>query len=211
MKTPRTSSADDRSGEAGRRRTPATPATPGAVALHWWLGGLPAAPLAILPHEARPLPRASRVRRPGSHAALRGRHAGICESSGRRSSAPTSTAPTPWSRSGPLPCPTPMGPMVTYAIVAGCCYACARWQPFPAFVAVAVLSQLRIRGRRRSCRAGSDRHRQASQLRRAAGRRIDRHPGRGARGIRAVDAAGLRHMAVTVPATRTAPGGGSAR
>lgn len=36
------------------------------------------------------------------------------------------------------------GPLVTYAMVAACCYGCARWRPYPVLVAVGYLCPLRI-------------------------------------------------------------------
>lgn len=36
------------------------------------------------------------------------------------------------------------GPLVTYAMVAACCYGCARWRPYPVLVAFGYLSPLRI-------------------------------------------------------------------
>ena len=36
------------------------------------------------------------------------------------------------------------GPLVTYAMVAACCYGCARWHPYPVLVTVGYLSPLRI-------------------------------------------------------------------
>ena len=36
------------------------------------------------------------------------------------------------------------GPLVTYAMVAACCYGCTRWHPYPVLVAIGYLSPLRI-------------------------------------------------------------------
>ena len=36
------------------------------------------------------------------------------------------------------------GPLVTYAMVAACCYGCDRWRPYPVLVAVGYLCPLRI-------------------------------------------------------------------
>ena len=36
------------------------------------------------------------------------------------------------------------GPLVTYAMVAACCYGCARWHPYPVLVAIGYLAPLRL-------------------------------------------------------------------
>ena len=36
------------------------------------------------------------------------------------------------------------GPLVTYAMVAACCYGCVRWRPYSALVAIGYLSPLRL-------------------------------------------------------------------
>ena len=36
------------------------------------------------------------------------------------------------------------GPLVSYAMVAGCCYGCVRWRPHPVLVAVAYACPLRV-------------------------------------------------------------------
>ena len=144
MTTPPKSNAGDSSGEAGPRRTPGTPATPRAVSLQWCLGGLVAAPLAILPHEVGHYLVLLAFGVPDltlHYVAVTWDLREFWEAIQRADVAGANAVVPIWA----VALSDAMGPMVTYAIVAGCCYACARWRPFPAFVAVAILSQLRIR------------------------------------------------------------------
>lgn len=144
MTTLPTSNAVDCSGEAGRGRTPGTPATSRAVSLQWCLGGLPAAPLAILPHEIGHYLVLLALGVPDltlHYVAVTWDLREFWEAIQRADFAGADAVVPVWA----VALSDAMGPLVTYAIVAGCCYACARWRPFPVFVAVAVLSQLRIR------------------------------------------------------------------
>ena len=144
MTTPPTSSVGDSSEEAGHPRTPGRPETLHAVSLQWCLGGLLAAPFAILPHEighylvllAFDVPDLTL-----HYVAVTWDLREFWEAIQRADFDGANAVVPVWA----VALSDAMGPMVTYAIVAGCCYACVRWQPFPAFVAVAVLSQLRIR------------------------------------------------------------------
>ena len=144
MTTPRTSNASGSVERIGRPRTPGAPATLRAVSLPWFLGGLLAAPIAILPHEighylvllAFGVPELTL-----HYVAVTWDLREFWEAIQRGDFEGANAVVPVWA----VALSDAMGPMVTYAIVAGCCYACARWRPFPAFVAVAVLSQLRIR------------------------------------------------------------------
>lgn len=144
MTTPPTSNADDSAGDAGPRRTPGTPVTARAVSLQWCLGGLLAAPFAILPHEVGHYLVLLAFGVPDltlHYVAVTWDLREFWEAI-RRADFDGANAVVPvWA----VALSDAMGPMVTYAIVAGCCYGCARWRPLPAFVAIAVLSQLRIR------------------------------------------------------------------
>ena len=144
MTTTPTSSTNDSLEGIGRRRTTGAPATLRAVSLQWFLGGLPAAPIAILPHEighylvllAFGVPDLTL-----HYVAVTWDLQEFWEAIQRGDFDGANAIVPVWA----VALSDAMGPMVTYAIVAGCCYACARWRPLPAFVAVAILSQLRIR------------------------------------------------------------------
>lgn len=144
MTTPPTSNAGDSLEQTGRPRAPGGSATLRAVSLQWCLGGLLAAPLAILPHEighylvllAFGVPDLTL-----HYVAVTWDLREFWEAIQRGDFDGANAVVPVWA----VALSDAMGPMVTYATVAGCCYACVRWRPFPAFVAVAILSQLRIR------------------------------------------------------------------
>ena len=144
MTTPPTSNASDSLEQTGRPRAPGVSATLPAVSLQWCLGGLLAAPLAILPHEighylvllAFGVPDLTL-----HYVAVTWDLREFWEAIQRGDFDGANAVVPVWA----VALSDAMGPMVTYATVAGCCYACVRWRPFPAFVAVAILSQLRIR------------------------------------------------------------------
>lgn len=144
MKRPRTPSAGQTVGATGRRPKSAGPAPRRAVTLRWGLGGLIAAPFAILPHELAHYLALLALGVPGlalHHAAVTWDLREFWEAIQRADfDAAAAVAPI-WG----IALSDAMGPMATYGIVAGCCYGCARWRPHPALVAVALLSQLRIR------------------------------------------------------------------
>lgn len=113
------------------------------VGLRWFLAGLPAAPLAVLPHEAghyvvywlldvpdlRFYPMAvGWTNIPFRTAIAAGDLA-----------AATAIAPIRAVALAHL-----AGPVVTYLVVALCCYGCVRWKPLPVLVALAYLSQFRM-------------------------------------------------------------------
>lgn len=144
MTIPPTSNAGDSLEQTGRPRAPGVSATLRAVSLQWCLGGLLAAPLAILPHEighylvllAFGVPDLTL-----HYVAVTWDLREFWEAIQRGDFDGANAVVPVWA----VALSDAMGPMVTYATVAGCCYACVRWRPFPAFVAVAILSQLRIR------------------------------------------------------------------
>ena len=144
MTTPPTINADDSSGDAGSRRTSGTPVTARGVSLQWCLGGLLTAPFAILPHEVGHYLVLLAIGVPDltlHYVAVTWDLREFWEAIQRADFDGANAVVPIWA----VALSDAMGPIVTYAIVAGCCYACARWRPLPVFVAVAVLSQLRIR------------------------------------------------------------------
>ena len=144
MTTPPTSNASDSRQEIGRRRKPDAPATLRAVSLQWFLGGLLAAPLAILPHEVGHYLVLLAFGVPDltlHYVAVTWDLREFWEAIQRADFESANAVVPIWA----VALSDAMGPMVTYAVVGGCCYACARWRPYPALVAVALLSQLRIR------------------------------------------------------------------
>lgn len=113
------------------------------VGFRWFLAGLPVAPLAVLPHEAghyvvywlldvpdlRFYPMAvGWTNIPFRTAIAAGDLAAAAAIAPIRAVALAHLA----------------GPMVTYLVVALCCYGCARWKALPAIVALAYFSQYRI-------------------------------------------------------------------
>lgn len=113
------------------------------IGLRWFLASLPAAPLAVLPHEAghyvvywlldvpdlRFYPMAvGWTNIPFRTAIAAGDMAAAAAIAPIRAVALAHLA----------------GPVVTYLVVALCCYCCTRWKPLPELVALAYLSQFRI-------------------------------------------------------------------
>lgn len=144
MTTMPTRNASDSNGETGGGRLAVRPAPRGVVALRWGLGGLVAAPFAILPHEfahylvllALDVPDLTL-----HYMAVTWNLQEFWEAIQRADFDRAAAVAPIWG----VALSDAMGPMVTYGIVAGCCYGCARWHPYPALVAVALLAQLRIR------------------------------------------------------------------
>ena len=96
------------------------------------------------------------------------------------------------------------GPLVSYALVAGCCYGCVRWRPYAVLVAVGYLCPLRLLvGVQHGVQVllGGD---PPSQLRRAqrCGAHRDSRPG--PRGVRRCCRLHCGRVAGEVPATRSA-------
>lgn len=142
--TPPTHDANPPIGETGGRHKADGPVSRRAVALRWGLGGLIAAPFAILPHELGHYVVLLVLGVPDlalHYVAvtwdLQEFWAAIQRADFEGAAA---IAPIP-----AVALADAMGPLVTYAVVAGCCYGCARWRPHPALIAVAFLSQFRIR------------------------------------------------------------------
>lgn len=114
-----------------------------AIALEWGFGGLLAAPFAILPHELGHYVVLLALGAPGL--ALHYSHVtwDLQEFWGaiRRAdfAAADEIAPL-WG----VAAADAAGPLATYALVAACCWGCARWRPHPGLVAVALLAQARI-------------------------------------------------------------------
>ena len=129
--------------ESAIRREADRPDSRRTVVLRWGLGGLVAAPFAVLPHEL------------GHYLVLLG--LGVPDLALHYSTvtwglqeywvaiqredfdAAAAVAPI-WG----VTLADAIGPLITYAVVAACCYGCARWRPQPALVAVAFLAQARI-------------------------------------------------------------------
>ena len=143
MTTPPTPSSES-SAEGGSGRTAERAASRRAVALRWGLGGLIAAPVAILPHEIGHYVALLAIGVPDvtlHHVAVTWDLQAFWEAIQREDFDRAATVAPVWA----VALADAMGPLVTYCMVAGCCYGCARWRPHPALVAVAFLAQLRIR------------------------------------------------------------------
>ena len=144
MTTTPTPSASESVGEAGRRPAADRPVSRRAVAFQWGLGGLVAAPFAILPHEVGHYVVLLAFGVPDlvlHYVAVTWDLREFWEAIQRADFDGATTVVPIWA----VALSDAMGPLVTYGVVAGCCYGCARWRPHPALVAVALLAQLRIR------------------------------------------------------------------
>ena len=126
-----------------RRREADGPASRRTVALQWGLGGLFAAPFAVLPHELGHYVVLLALDVPDlalHYAAVTWDLQGFWGAIQRADfDAAAAVAPI-WG----VALSDAVGPLVTYAIVAACCYGCARWRPHPALVSAALLAQVRI-------------------------------------------------------------------
>ena len=114
-----------------------------AVALEWGLGGLLAAPFAVLPHELGHYVVLLLLGVPGLALHYSTVTWDLEEFWGavQRADFGAAEAVAPiWG----VVLSDAVGPLITYAIVGVCCYGCARWRPHPALVAVAFLAQARI-------------------------------------------------------------------
>ena len=137
------SSTGDSIAGPDNRREAERPASRRTVALRWGLGGLPAAPFAVLPHELGHylVLLALGVPDLALHYStvtwdLQEFWAAIRQADFEAAAA---VAPV-WG----VVVSDAIGPVITYATVAACCYGCVRWRPHPALVAVAFLAQMRI-------------------------------------------------------------------
>lgn len=143
MTTPATvSSGGAWSAGTGRREVEPS-ASRRAVALQWGLGGLLAAPFAVLPHELGHYVVLLALGVPDLALHYSTVTWDLAEFWGAVQRADFSAAEAVAPIWGVV-LSDAVGPLITYAIVAVCCYGCARWRPHPGLVAVAYLAQVRI-------------------------------------------------------------------
>ena len=125
------------------RREVEPPASRLPLALEWGLGGLLAAPFAVLPHELGHYVVLLLLGVPGlalHYSTVTWDLQEYWEAIQRADfDAAAAIAPV-WG----VVVSDAIGPLITYVIVAVCCYGCARWRPHPGLVAVAFLAQARI-------------------------------------------------------------------
>lgn len=130
--------------ETGRAPAADRPDPHWAVALRWGLAGLISAPVAIFPHEMGHYLVLLWAGAPDlalHFAAVTWDLQEFWEAIFREDFDSAAAVMPIWQ----VALSDATGPIVTYAIVAACCYGCARWRPHPSLVAVALASQLRIR------------------------------------------------------------------
>ena len=114
-----------------------------AVFLEWSLAGLAVPPLAILPHELGHylVLLAMDVPNPAMHYATVSWDSREFWEAVRREDYATAADIAPiWGVALSLAA----GPLVSYAMVAGCCYGCVRWRPYAVLVAVGYACPLRL-------------------------------------------------------------------
>ena len=114
-----------------------------AILLEWSLAGLAVPPLAILPHELGHylVLLAMDVPNPAMHYATVSWDSREFWEAVRREDYVTAADIAPiWGVALSLAA----GPLVSYAMVAGCCYGCVRWRPYAVLVAVGYLCPLRL-------------------------------------------------------------------
>ena len=122
-------------GEAPRSRT--------AILLEWSLAGLAVPPLVILPHELGHylVLLAIDVPNPAMHYATVSWDLREFWEAFRREEYATAADIAPiWG----VALSSAAGPLVSYAMVAGCCYGCVRWNPYAVLVAVGYACPLRV-------------------------------------------------------------------
>ncbi len=144
MTRPPTHDVSATAGDTCRGPAAGAPVPRRVVALRWGLGGLIAAPFAILPHEAAHYLVLLALGVPDlalHHAAVTWDLREFWEAIQRADFDGAAAVAPIWG----VALSDAMGPIATCGIVVGCCYGCARWRPYPALVAVALLSQFRIR------------------------------------------------------------------
>ena len=141
MKTRAMANGESNAGTGPRGVEP--PTSRSTVALEWGLGGLLAAPFAVLPHELGHYVVLLMLGVPDlalHYSTVTWDLQEFWEAVQRADlGAAASVAPI-WG----IVISDAVGPLITYAIVAVCCYGCARWRPHPGLVAVALLAQARI-------------------------------------------------------------------
>lgn len=125
------------------RRGVEPPLSRRAIALEWGLGGLLAAPFAVLPHELGHYLVLLALGAPGlalhySHVSWDLQEFWVAVQ--RADFAAADEIAPLWG----VAAADAAGPLTTYALVAACCWGCARWRPHPGLVAVALLAQARI-------------------------------------------------------------------
>ena len=114
-----------------------------AVFLEWSLAGLAVPPLAILPHELGHylVLLAMDVPNPAMHHATVSWDSREFWEAFRREDYVTAADIAPiWG----VALSSAAGPLVSYAMVAGCCYGCVRWHPYAVLVAVGYACPLRL-------------------------------------------------------------------
>lgn len=113
------------------------------IALAWFAGGLFAVPIAILPHEVGHYLVLLALGVPDlalHHMAVTWDLQEFWESVLREDHATAAGVAPIWG----VALSDAAGPLVTYGLVAACCYGCAYWRAHPLLVAVGYVSQLRI-------------------------------------------------------------------
>ncbi len=121
----------------------ATPDSRRALLIKWLLAGFAAGPLAILPHElghylvylAMDVPDLAL-----HYETVTWDSQEFWDAVRREDFAAAAAVAPVWG----VALASAGGPLVTYAMVAACCYGCARWHPYPVLVAIGYLSPLRI-------------------------------------------------------------------
>lgn len=143
MTTQATPSANESSAAPDSRRGTDSTASRRTIAFQWGLGGLLAAPFAILPHELGHYLVLFMLGVPGlalHYSTVTWDLQEFWEAvQGADFAAAAAVAPI-WG----IVLSDAIGPLITYAIVAACCYGCLRWRPHPALIAIALLAQVRI-------------------------------------------------------------------
>ena len=125
-------------GGSGAPRLPRT-----AILLEWSLAGLAVPPLAILPHELGHylVLLAMDVPNLAMHYETVSWDSREFWEAVRREDYMTAADIAPiWG----VALSSAAGPLVSYAMVAGCCYGCVRWRPYAVLVAVGYLCPLRL-------------------------------------------------------------------
>lgn len=142
MTTPATTSTDASSTRTGRREAE-RPASRRATALEWGLGGLIAAPFAVLPHELGHYVVLLMLGVPDlalHYSTVTWDLQEFWEAVQRGDLEAAGAVVPVWG----VVLSDAVGPLSTYLVVAVCCYGCATWRPHPGLVAVAFLAQARI-------------------------------------------------------------------
>lgn len=143
MKRPATPDSGPFRVELNGRREVELSASRRAVALEWGLGGLLAAPLAVLPHELGHYVVLLLLGVPGlalHYSTVTWDLQEFWEAIQRADLDGAAAIAPIWG----VALSDAAGPAVTYLIVAACCTGCSKWRAHPSLVAVAFLAQARI-------------------------------------------------------------------